>query len=75
MVINGNFESDDLSKWEVISWNGQKMSIQEYYVTSGIKQITTNKPKRDIRYNLAGQMVDENYKGIIIQNGRKRVNK
>ena len=75
MVINGNFESDDLSKWEVISWNGQKMSIQEYGVTSGIKQITTNKPKRDIRYNLAGQIVDENYKGIIIQNGRKRVNK
>ena len=72
MVINGNFESDDLSKWEVISWSGQKMSIQEYGVTSGIKQITANKPQSNIRYNLAGQMVDENYKGIIIQNGQKR---
>ena len=75
MVINGNFESDDLSKWEVISYNGQKMAIQEFETTSGIKQITTNKPQSNVRYNLAGQAVDENYKGIIIQNGRKRVNK
>ena len=75
MVINGNFESDDLSKWEVISWNGQKMSILEYDVTSGIKQISASKPQSNVRYNLAGQAVDENYKGIIIQNGRKRVNK
>ena len=75
MVINGNFESDDLSKWEVISYNGQKMAIQEFETTSGIKQITTNKPQSNVRYNLAGQIVDENYKGIIIQNGRKRLNK
>ena len=75
MVINGNFESDDLSKWEVIGYNGQKMAIQEFETTSGIKQITTNKPQSNVRYNLAGQIVDENYKGIIIQNGRKRVNK
>lgn len=75
MVINGNFESDDLSKWEVISYNGQKMAIQEFETTSSIKQITTNKPQSNVRYNLAGQIVDENYKGIIIQNGRKRLNK
>lgn len=75
MVINGNFESDGLSKWEVISYNGQKMAIEELGTTSGIKQITSNKPQSNVRYNLAGQAVDENYKGIIIQNGRKRVNK
>ena len=75
MVINGDFESDDLSKWEVIGYNGQKMAIQEFETTSGIKQITSNKPQSNVRYNLAGQAVDENYKGIIIQNGRKRVNK
>ena len=75
MVINGNFESDDLSKWEVIGYNGQKMAIQEFETTSGIKQITSNKPQSNVRYNLAGQAVDENYKGIIIQNGRKRLNK
>lgn len=75
MVINGDFESDDLSKWEVISYNGQKMAIQEFETTSGIKQITSNKPQSNVRYNLAGQAVDENYKGIIIQNGRKRVNR
>lgn len=75
MVINGDFESDDLSKWEVIGYNGQKMAIEEFETTSGIKQITSNKPQSNVRYNLAGQAVDENYKGIIIQNGRKRVNK
>ena len=75
MVINGDFESDDLSKWEVIGYNGQKMAIQEFETTSGIKQITSNKPQSNVRYNLAGQAVDVNYKGIIIQNGRKRVNK
>ena len=75
MVINGDFESDDLSKWEVIGYNGQKMAIEELGATSGIKQITSNKPQSNVRYNLAGQAVDENYKGIIIQNGRKRVNK
>ena len=74
MVINGDFESDDLSKWEVIGYNGQKMAIEEFETTSGIKQITTNKPQSNVRHNLAGQAVDENYKGIIIQNGRKRVN-
>jgi hypothetical protein len=73
MVINGDFESDDLSKWEVIGYNGQKMAIEELGTTSGIKQITSNKPQSIVRYNLAGQAVDENYKGIIIQNGRKRV--
>ena len=75
MVINGNFESDDLTKWEVIGYNGQKMAIEEFGTTSGIKQITSNKPQSNVRYNLAGQAVDGNYKGIIIQNGRKRVNK
>ena len=75
MVINGDFESEDLSKWEVIGYNGQKMAIQEFETTSGIKQITSNKPQSNVRYNLAGQAVDENYKGIMIQNGRKRVNK
>lgn len=75
MVINGDFESDDLSKWEVIGYNGQKMAIEELGTTSGIKQITSNKPQSNVRYNLAGQAVDENYKGIMIQNGRKRVNK
>lgn len=75
MVINGDFESEDLSKWEVIGYNGQKMAIEELGTTSGIKQITSNKPQSNVRYNLAGQAVDENYKGIIIQNGRKRVNK
>ncbi|MBQ9216550.1 MAG: hypothetical protein IJ159_07340 [Prevotella sp.] len=75
MVVNGNFESDDLSKWEVISWSGQKMSIEEYGSPSGIKAIPANNRQNNIRYNLAGQVVDETYKGIIILNGKKILSK
>ena len=31
--------------------------------------------KEDVMYNLAGQVVDKNYKGIVIMNGKKFVNK
>ena len=31
--------------------------------------------KEDVIYNLAGQVVDKNYKGIVIMNGKKFVNK
>ena len=75
MVVNGNFESDDLSKWEVISWSGQKMSIEEYGTPSGIKAIQANNRQNNVRYNLSGQVVDENYKGIIILNGKKILSK
>jgi hypothetical protein len=31
--------------------------------------------KEDVMYNLAGQVVDKNYKGIVIMNGKKFYNK
>lgn len=39
-------------------------------VPTDIKDVTT-KVKSDVIYNLAGQQVDENYRGIIIKNGKK----
>ena len=37
---------------------------------------TSNKPLNNgAMYNLAGQMVDKSYKGIVIQNGKKFFNK
>lgn len=40
--------------------------------TTGISDIRTDENSNDGRiYNLAGQVVDESYKGIVIKNGRK----
>ena len=38
---------------------------------TGIKEIKTNKVAQNAIYNLAGQKVDANYKGIVIMNGKK----
>lgn len=47
--------------------------IAEKWAT-GVKTLKTQKTQAAI-YNLAGQQVDKNYKGIVIENGQKRINK
>ena len=42
--------------------------------TDGIKAVST-KVENGVRYNLAGQRVGNDYKGIVIVNGRKMLNK
>ncbi|MGI6233549.1 MAG: hypothetical protein ACOYJF_12020 [Prevotella sp.] len=51
---------------------GSKISafILDETVT-GINDIQQVPMKNSYRYNLSGQMVDENYKGIVIENGKK----
>ena len=34
-----------------------------------------NKAQKNVRYNLAGQKVDANYKGAVIMNGKKFIQK
>ena len=41
--------------------------------TSGVNAIIVEKAQNNIRYNLAGQRVDESYKGVVIMNGKKFV--
>lgn len=43
--------------------------------TEGINDITTDVDKNAPKYNLAGQCVDNNYKGVVIKNGKKFMNK
>ena len=44
--------------------------------TVAIEDVVIFNPKNNgVIYNLAGQIVDENYKGIIIKNGKKYLNK
>ena len=42
--------------------------------TDGIKAVST-KVENGVRYNLAGQKVGADYKGIVIVNGKKYLNK
>lgn len=39
--------------------------------SSGIQNVVKPVVENGIRYNLAGQRVDENYKGVVIMNGKK----
>lgn len=41
--------------------------------SSGIQNVVKPVVENGIRYNLAGQRVDENYKGVVIMNGKKYV--
>ena len=40
---------------------------------SGINNITVDNAKNGVRYNLAGQRVNESYKGVVIENGKKMI--
>ena len=40
-------------------------------LNTGIESVIMAEPTKDVIYNLKGQKVDANYKGIIIKNGRK----
>lgn len=41
--------------------------------SASVNSIEVEKAKNNIRYNLAGQRVDESYKGVVIMNGKKFV--
>ena len=45
----------------------------EFVSTSGINTVKAGATENGTTYNLAGQKVDENYKGVVIQNGKKVV--
>lgn len=45
----------------------------ELVSTSGINTVKAGATENGATYNLAGQKVDENYKGVVIQNGKKVV--
>ena len=52
-------------------FNVQKVSLSPIEIPTSLENVAI---KNDgIRYNLMGQKVDENYKGIIILNGRKMI--
>ena len=51
------------------------LTVFKKTTATGVYDTFKIKPQTGVRYNLAGQKVDENYKGIVIENGRKFYNK
>ena len=59
-------------------WNTSGCHIYKIEVTSGasgIQAVKTVKAGNGFIYNLAGQRVDANYKGVVIKNGQKMIQK
>ena len=53
--------------------NGHLVEINN--ITTGINVVENNQKANDVMFNLAGQRVSKNYKGVIIVNGKKHMNK
>ena len=63
---------------DVVVWNTSGCHIYKIEVTSGasgIQAVKTVKSGNGFIYNLAGQRVDANYKGVVIKNGQKIIQK
>ena len=63
---------------DVVVWNTSGCHIYKIEVTSsasGIQAVKTVKAGNGFIYNLAGQRVDANYKGVVIKNGQKMIQK
>lgn len=56
---------------------GSKLAINFGGETTGINKVATEQtaPENSAMYNLAGQRVSNSYKGIVIRNGKKFINK
>ena len=53
---------------------GDDNSDGQDVVNTGIESVNNDKqPLSNARYNIAGQKVDDSYKGIVIENGKKRI--
>lgn len=47
--------------------------VTVYTTPTGITSVTTDTAKNGARYNLAGQRVNDSYKGVVIENGKKKI--
>ena len=61
-----------LPEYKGDDWGGGAYTIEEN--PTGITNVKAN-AENAVRYNLAGQKVNNNYKGVVIMNGKKMLNK
>ena len=62
-----------LPEYKGDDWGGGAYTIEE--VTDGINTINADKTENGVRYNLAGQKVNNGFKGVVIMNGKKMLQK
>lgn len=62
-----------LPEYKGDDWGGGAYTIEE--VADGITNVNAAKAENAVRYNLAGQKVNNDYKGVVIMNGKKMLNK
>lgn len=72
VVVYGQLTLYNNSTYEMTT-GGQLYSITSQ--TSGIANVKVNKSFEGVMYNTAGQVVNKGYKGLVIMNGKKFVNK
>lgn len=68
MIANGNFESDDISNWSVLSWTGQTMKVAEESPTA-IRSISADQQSGAV-YDLSGRRVKNPRKRVYIVDGK-----
>lgn len=77
-MVSGNANKDiaDINGDGVVNQTDIDL-LKDYLNTTGIETITTNGTAKEdgVTFNLAGQRVDSAYRGIVIRNGRKYVQK
>ena len=77
-VARSKYVQLDASYGTYGSYDAEKGSMPYLYLldeATGINTIEADKAQNDVIYNLAGQKVDNSYKGLIIKNGKKMLQK
>lgn len=79
--VEGNYATMDLTEWgfRFVPYTSKVGVVKVTYlideVATGIKDVNVNANVDNNAYNLAGQRVDANAKGVVIANGKKFFNK
>ena len=73
MISNGDFESDDISKWTVLGYTGQSVAIEEIATTGIDRPSSLAMPSSSTYYDLAGHRLNgkPSKKGLYIVGGKK----
>ena len=69
LIVNGDFEHDDLSKWEVLE-DVQTYAIIDEREATGIQEVKTPSMSNDVTYDLSGRRVENPSKGVYIRNNK-----
>ena len=73
VVFIKNDDTEVLPEYRGDDWGGTAYTIED--LTDGINNVNADKAENSVMYNLAGQKVNNGYKGVVIMNGKKMLNK